>query len=125
MANMYCSSCGGKLEYFSVKPKFCSHCGTSIGEAAVSAASVELDSQESAESGESVPSLNKMEYEIVSRPSTGMTVGGVIGTSSSADGIPSREPPRKSGQNILEEMKDSCASVRDKSTRVDGEKSNL
>ena len=127
MATMYCSSCGGKLEYFSVKPKFCSHCGTSIGEVSQSSVQnnqVETEPAEELREGE-IPNLSKMEYEVISRPSSNMTIGGVIGTSSGSDPIARRDPPRKSGQNVLDEMKDSCASVRDKTTRVDGEKDNL
>ncbi len=31
MNKIFCSECGQKHEYASVKPKFCSECGTSIG----------------------------------------------------------------------------------------------
>lgn len=35
MNKTFCTSCGNKMEYPHVKPKFCSDCGTSLGSARV------------------------------------------------------------------------------------------
>ena len=72
---MYCSSCGGKVEYLLKAPTFCSHCGVNMGgggeksipRRAQSNASMQADDDPDDPDGTDVnhvPSLNGLQYEI-------------------------------------------------------------
>ena len=80
MNSVYCSSCGGKVEYLLKPPSFCSHCGTSMlgGKAAANRPSVQpmqntqpqklsaasMDDDPDGTDVSYVPNIGKLQYEV-------------------------------------------------------------
>ena len=72
MNSVYCSSCGGKVEYLLKVPTFCSHCGVNMGgavqksipRAAQSNASMQADEDPEGTDVNHVASLNGLQYEV-------------------------------------------------------------
>ena len=71
MAIKFCTDCGKKIEYKFSPPKFCSECGSSIGIASVNESTPPkrtsrkiISINENETDAESVPYIEKLEYEI-------------------------------------------------------------
>ena len=73
MAFIYCQSCGAKLEYSLKPPNFCSSCGTALGSVDPPSGAVEATP-----SPPVVKKISKLEYEISSTSSPGLTIGDVV-----------------------------------------------
>ena len=71
MAIKFCTDCGKKIEYKFSPPMFCSECGSSIGIASVNESAPPkrtsrkiISVNENETDAESVPYIEKLEYEI-------------------------------------------------------------
>tara|TARA_B110000495_G_C22869988_1_gene507322 strand:+ start:406 stop:753 length:348 start_codon:yes stop_codon:yes gene_type:complete len=114
MANIYCTSCGGKIQYTVSRPKFCGECGEAVASAKPTGTS--LASSVGEEEGEEGEELFKkpiqLDYEVSANLASGFTLGGVIGTNQGGQ-IERRGPGRKINDPLGEAIRD-CKSARTK-----------
>ncbi len=107
MAFMYCQSCGTKLEYSINPPNFCSSCGAPMG----SASSHSMVAEATAAAAPVVQKkISKLEYEINSSPSPGLTIGDVV-KQQSTGGIGRGSYKSKTGDPIKDSI-DLCRPSR-------------
>lgn len=114
MANMYCTSCGGKIQYAVSRPKFCSECGEAVASVGVVAAKKVKEPLGREEGEEEVfeKPLN-LQYEISASESPNVTLGGVVGTNKGG-AIERRSVPNKKSTDPLGDAINDCKSARER-----------
>lgn len=113
---IYCSSCGASNSYTSTKPNFCQKCGQSFTQA--TASSVNPPASETEEDVDAVPSLNKLDFDIVGNaPVKGIPLGTLSQISAPEAGSHQAEGPKKkvpkiSKKKVLEQFQKEAGAIR-------------
>ena len=113
---LYCSSCGAANSYTVEKPKFCQKCGTPMGRTQASQSNSPLPESDS-DYAENVPSVSKLDIDIVGDFSPrGITLGALsqmpsAPTDSSAK-PPKKKAPRVSKKKVLEDFHKEAGTIK-------------
>jgi hypothetical protein len=109
--------CGAKFQYSLDKPKFCSSCGSPLGEKSEASIPEAIQEKEEIESN-GLPNLSKLEYSINSNSSR-RTFGDLISEasrdgSSSYEKMPKRPMPKVDNQeDVIQSTMQQCRSKRE------------
>jgi hypothetical protein len=116
MITEFCMHCGAKFQYSLNKPKFCSSCGSPLGEKAE--ASVPEIIQEKEVKNNGLPDLTKLEYSI-NKSSHRQTFGDLISEASQSrsseyEKIPNRPKPKYDpNEDVIQSTMQQCRSKRE------------
>lgn len=113
---LYCPSCGASNSYTVEKPNFCQKCGNSTGGKKTAQGNLLTTDSEEHEA-ESVPSVNKLDFDIVGDLSPrGITLGTLSQLRSeiidSSVKPKKKKPPRISKKKVLEDFQKEAGTIR-------------
>jgi hypothetical protein len=117
MITEFCMHCGAKFQYSLNKPKFCSSCGSSLGEKSEASAPEATQQKEEKENNE-LPNLSKLEYSI-NESSHRQTFGDLVSEasrsqSSEYEKAPNRPKPKYDpSEDVIQSAMQQCRSKRE------------
>jgi len=123
MGHIFCTNCGSKNLYASVKPKFCQSCGHSTSIFTNNDEKI-IASSKPVEEEEGIPSLSKLEYEIDSGSKRKLTLASLFDNPMNPEDVsPSASLENHNVLSIkeyAEKSKALCGSAR-QPTNIEGE----
>lgn len=114
---IYCTKCGNGVAYTSEKPNFCMKCGTPFAGSVAQATELDDSVEDDESSGESIPRINKLDFEIISEGETSkVTLGTIFQDAAHQDAPPQDDPsyeaPQRTAEEAVEELKREAGTLR-------------